>query len=74
MQNRTAENPVSSDKAIIAARKLILNAIKDVQEGREPQNVIRDPQANRFANLVVLSDVIPKSTDWKEFTRSREIK
>jgi phenylpropionate dioxygenase-like ring-hydroxylating dioxygenase large terminal subunit len=74
VQNRTAENPVSSDKAIIAARKLILNAIKDVQAGREPQHVIRDPQANRFANLVVLSDVIPKSQDWKEFTRSRELK
>ena len=67
VQNRTEENPVSSDKAIIAARKLILNAIKDVQEGR-------DPQANRFANLVVLSDVIPKSADWKEYTRGRESK
>jgi len=74
VQNRAAENPVSSDKAIIAARKLILNAIKDVQEGREPQHVIRDPKANRFANLVVLSDVIPKSRDWKEYTRSRELK
>jgi hypothetical protein len=74
VQNRTAENPVSSDKAIIAARKLILNAVKDVREGREPQHVIRDPKANRFANLVVLSDVIPKSTDWKEYTRSRELK
>ncbi len=74
VQNRTAENPVSSDKAIIAARKLILNAIKDVQQGRDPQHVVRDPKANRFANLVVLSDVIPKSRDWKEFTRSREIK
>ncbi len=74
VQNRTQENPVSSDKAIIGARKLILNAIKDVQEGREPQHVIRDPQANRFANLVVLSDVIPKSHDWKEYTRSRELK
>ena len=74
VQNRAAENPVSSDKAIIAARKLILNAIKDVQQGRDPQHVVRDPKANRFGNLVVLSDVIPKSRDWKEFTRSREMK
>ena len=58
----------------MAARKLILNAIKDVQQGREPQHVIRDPQKNRFANLVVLSDVIPASADWKEHTRSREAK
>jgi phenylpropionate dioxygenase-like ring-hydroxylating dioxygenase large terminal subunit len=74
VQNRTAENPVSSDKAIIAARKLILSAIKDVQQGRDPQHVVRDPEANRFGNLVVLSDVIPKSRDWKEFTHSREMK
>lgn len=74
VQNRTEENLVSSDKAIVAARKLILNGIKDVQEGRDPQHVIRDPKTNRFANLVVISDVIAKSLDWKEYTRSRELK
>jgi len=74
VQNRTEENLVSSDKAIVAARKLILNGIKDVQEGRDPQHVIRDPKANVFSNLVVISDVIAKSMDWKEYTRSRELK
>jgi len=74
VQNRTEENLVSSDKAIVAARKLILNAIKDVQQGREPQHVVRDPNANRFGNLVVLSDVIASAADWKEYTRSRELK
>ena len=73
VQNRTEENLVSSDKAIVAARKLILNGIKDVQEGRDPQHVIRDPKANAFPNLVVISDVIAKSMDWKEYTRSREL-
>jgi phthalate 4,5-dioxygenase oxygenase subunit len=74
VQNRTEENLVSSDKAIVAARKLILKAIKDVQEGREPQHVVRDPKANRFNNIVVISDVIPLASDWKEYTRSREAK
>ena len=74
VQNRTEENLVSSDKAIVAARKLILNGIRDVQAGREPQHVIRDPKYNRFPNLVVISDVIAKSMDWKEYTRSRELK
>ena len=74
VQNRTEENLVSSDKAIVAARKLILNAIKDVQQGREPQHVIRDAKANAFPSLVVISDVIAKSIDWKEYTRSRELK
>jgi len=74
VQNRTEENLVSSDKAIVAARKLILNGIKDVQEGREPQHVIREPKANNFPNLVVISDVVDKSIDWKEYTRSRAAK
>ena len=74
VQNRTEENLVSSDKAIVAARKLILNGIRDVQAGREPQHVIRDARLNRFPNLVVISDVIAKSMDWKEYTRSREVK
>jgi phenylpropionate dioxygenase-like ring-hydroxylating dioxygenase large terminal subunit len=74
VQSRTEENLVSSDKAIVASRKLILNAIKEVQRGRDPQHVIRDPKANRFPNLVVLSDVISASADWKEYTRSRELK
>jgi len=74
VQNRTEENLVSSDKAIVAARKLILNAIRDVQQGREPQHVVRDPKTNRFGNLVVLSEVIANGADWKEYTRGRELK
>jgi phenylpropionate dioxygenase-like ring-hydroxylating dioxygenase large terminal subunit len=74
VQNRTEENLVSSDKAIVAARKLILNGIKAVQEGRDPQHVVRDPAENRFNDIVVFSEVIPNSTDWKEYTRSRETK
>ena len=42
VQDRTAEHLVSSDKAIVAARKLLLNAMKDAKNGRDPQHVIRD--------------------------------
>jgi hypothetical protein len=69
VQDRTNEHLVSSDKAIIAARKLLLNAINDVKQGRDPQHVIRDPKLNRFSHLVVLSELVPASTDWKEFVR-----
>ena len=74
VQDRTQENLVSSDKAIIAARKLILNGINEVQAGRDPQHVVRDPEANRFNNIVVISDVIAAASDWKEYTKSREAK
>jgi hypothetical protein len=71
VQNRTNEHLVSSDKAIVAARKLLLNAIKDVKEGRQPQHVMRDPKLNDFSHLVVLSELVPSSTDLKQFVRDR---
>lgn len=72
IQDRTQEHPVSSDKAIIAARKLLLNGIRDVSEGREPPHVIRDPTRNRFPNIVVHSELVPGSTDWKQYAKSLE--
>jgi hypothetical protein len=71
IQDRTAEHLVSSDKAIVAARKLLLNAINDVKQGRDPQHVVRDPASNRFSHLQVFSEVIDASVDWKQHTRER---
>jgi phthalate 4,5-dioxygenase oxygenase subunit len=71
IQDRAAEHLVSSDKAIIAARKLLLNAINDVKHGRDPQNVVRDPASNRFSHLQVFSEVVDASVDWKQHTRER---
>jgi phthalate 4,5-dioxygenase oxygenase subunit len=70
IQNRTEENLVSSDKAIIAARKLLLTAIKAVQENRQPQHVVSDPSANDFSRIVVTSEVIEESVDWLEHVRN----
>ncbi|MGH7766810.1 MAG: hypothetical protein ACREQP_05100, partial [Candidatus Binatia bacterium] len=72
VEDRTAEHLVSSDKAIVAGRKLLLAAIKDVEEGREPRNVIRDPKLNRFPHLVVLSEVVPAATDCKQYMKKVE--
>ena len=66
IQDRTAEHLVSSDKAIIAARKLLLNGIEDVKQGRDPRHLIREPNANRFPHLLVISEVIPEAVEWKE--------
>jgi phthalate 4,5-dioxygenase len=71
IQDRTAEHLVSSDKAIIAARKLLLNAINDVKQGRDPQHVVRDPASNRFSHLQVFSEVVDGSMNWKQHTRER---
>jgi hypothetical protein len=71
IQDRTSEHLVSSDKAIIAARKLLLNAINDVMQGRDPQHVMRDPASNRFSHLQVFSEVVDAAVDWKQHTRER---
>ena len=72
IQDRAEEHLVSSDKAIIAARKLLEKAIRDVQEGREPPHVIRSPSENRFPQLLVLSDMVPDNSDYKQYTKSLE--
>jgi len=71
IQDRTTEHLVSSDKAIIAARKLLLNAIDDVKHGRDPQHVVRDPASNRFSHLQVFSEIVDASVDWKQYARER---
>jgi phthalate 4,5-dioxygenase len=70
VQDRTAEHLVSSDKAIVAARKLLLGGIEDVKQGREPRHRISDPQANRFPHLMVISEVVPKSIHWKDYAKT----
>jgi len=69
IQDRTAEHLVSSDKAIVASRKLLLSGIEDVRQGREPRHRIRDPEANRFPHLMVVSEVIPDSIHWKDYAK-----
>jgi phthalate 4,5-dioxygenase len=73
IQDRADEHLVSSDKAIIAARKLLEKAIRDVQEGRDPDHVARDPSQNRFPHLLVISDMIPNTSDWKDYTKELEL-
>ncbi len=69
VQDRSAEHLVSSDKAIVASRKLLLSAIEDVKRGRDPRHRISDPQANRFPHLMVVSEVIPNSLHWKDYAK-----
>jgi len=69
IQDRTAEHLVSSDKAIVAARKLLLSGIEDVKQGRDPRHRLRDPKLNRFPHLMVISEVIPSSIHWKDYAK-----
>jgi phenylpropionate dioxygenase-like ring-hydroxylating dioxygenase large terminal subunit len=72
IQDRTKENVVSSDIAIIAARKLMQKALRDIQEGREPPHVIRDAAQNDLSDLLVISDLLKGVSDWKAYTKKLE--
>jgi hypothetical protein len=71
VEDRTKEHLVSSDKAIVAARKLLLKAVQDLEESKDPPHVVRDGRRNSFSDLVVLSELLSDGTDWKEYTRKR---
>lgn len=59
--DRTQENLVSADKAIIVLRQKLLKAVRDLQEGKEP------PEARRpeSYNVRAMDIVIPNEADWK---------
>ena len=67
--DRTKEHLTSMDVPMITSRKLLLKAIKDLEQGREPANVARDPEQNRFV-LVTCDDLVPNSIPWKEYVKT----
>ena len=64
IQDRTQEHLGYSDRAILAARDLLMRAMQGAQTGADPAHVLRDPAANRFPHLVVINDIVPNS-DWR---------
>lgn len=67
VQDRAHEHLSSTDRAIVAERKLLLQAIRDVEAGRDPLHVVRDAGANGFSHIFVRHEVVPSSADWKNY-------
>jgi hypothetical protein len=59
--DRTKEHLGPADKAIIQARRLLLGAVKTVQEGGAPRGV-----APSYYTLRANEGVIPRDADWRE--------
>ncbi len=68
--DRSKEHLTSMDVAVVVARKLLFKAIRDLQEGREPANVVRDPKRNRFL-IDASDDPVPASQPWKEYMKEK---
>lgn len=67
IQDRTQEHLASTDMPIVAARKLLLKAIQDLQAGKGAPHVVRDAERNRFPHLQVISQVLPGSVNVREY-------
>jgi len=59
VQDRTKERLGTNDVSIVAGRKLLLKAIRAVQEGHEPPGVIRDPRVNESDPIFLKRNIAP---------------
>jgi len=71
IHDRSQEFLGFTDIIIVAARKQLLDAIQDVQKGKQPMHVIRNPADAGMAHLVVRSEVMPAETDHKTFWKQQ---
>ena len=59
--DRSREHLGPADRAIIQARRLLLEAVKTVTEGGTPRGV--EPT---YSGLAAAEAVLPKGTDWRD--------
>ena len=64
--DRSKEHLGASDKAVISLRRLLLNEIKNLQDGQEPTHVVTDPAKNHFPHVDTIAEVIPAGEDWRQ--------
>ena len=61
---RSREHLGASDKGVIAVRRYLLEAIKGLQEGREPPGTATDSARSAFPNADCIREVID-GRDWR---------
>jgi phenylpropionate dioxygenase-like ring-hydroxylating dioxygenase large terminal subunit len=66
IQNRTKEHLATTDVAILAARRMLLQAVEDVQAGKDPIGVVRDPAKNHFPELMSFDVLVPDTADYAD--------
>jgi phthalate 4,5-dioxygenase oxygenase subunit len=71
IHERSREHVGTSDVHIMAARRRLLEGVAAVAAGRDPIHVVRDPGQNDMSHIVVVSEVTPVATDYRELWKSR---
>ncbi len=64
LYDRSREHLGGSDKAVIAVRRYLLDAIKGLQAGSEPPQMVTDPRRNDFGHADCIRQVID-GRDWR---------
>ena len=66
--DRSKEHLGYSDKTIIALRRLLLKALKDVQEGKDPPHIIRSLASNDFSRLRAWKGLVSEGESWRQLS------
>ncbi len=71
IQDRTQEHLGANDKCIVASRLMLLKAIRDLQQGKDPPLFTRDPAQKREIRLVGGGIQVPAGVDWREYVKEQ---
>jgi phthalate 4,5-dioxygenase len=69
IQDRTQEHLGSTDIVIIEVRKSLLNAIKQMQDGKNAPGRLTDPKQNTFPDFICTGDYIRDGEDGPAYCR-----
>ncbi|WP_084487852.1 Rieske 2Fe-2S domain-containing protein [Nocardia sienata] len=63
ISDRRTEHLTPSDLGVMRARRMLLQAVEDVQAGKEPKGIWREDGLGSFTDFVTFSDWIEKNAD-----------
>jgi hypothetical protein len=64
--DRSKEHLGVSDKAVIAVRKFLLTAVKELEQGKEPPHLVRDTRQNWFPHIDCFAYLLPRNVTWRQ--------
>ena len=69
IHDRTRESLGASDVAIVAARRMLLDSLKALKDGKDLPFSLRTPDDNRFNDILVISAELGSDEDPRKFCR-----
>jgi phenylpropionate dioxygenase-like ring-hydroxylating dioxygenase large terminal subunit len=64
--DRSREHLGVSDKAVIAVRKFLLAAVKELQRGNEPPHIVLRKEGNWFPHIDCFAHLVPSGVSWRQ--------